>query len=144
MKEFKVGDEVIMKGRVVEVSPPHHGYPVSVLFDGYPKEEFMKFTKEGKYITAYPFVSLFHAQPTERLVEVRDYDDQEWVTRVFCKEIDGIYYTWVKATTLEEVKTSIGLNSWRKMREIPPKKRVTLAEIAEKFGVSVDEIEIGE
>jgi hypothetical protein len=144
MKEFKVGDEVIMKGRVVEISPSHYDYPVSVLFEGYPNEEFMRFTKEGKYLTNFPFISLFHAQPTERLVEVRDYDDQEWVTRVFCKEINGLYYAWVNATTLEGVKTSPGLTSWRKMREITPKKKVTLAEIAEKFGVSVDEIEIGE
>ena len=144
MKEFKVGDEVIMKGRVVEVSPPHHGYPVSVLFDGYPKEEFMKFTKEGKYITAYPFVSLFHAQPTERLVEVRDNVTTRWQTRVFCKEVNGYYYTWKNAETLEEAKTSTELIWWPEMREIAPKKKITLAEIAEKFGLSVDEIEIGE
>jgi hypothetical protein len=141
MKEFKVGDEVIMKGRVVEVfDGDDTNYPIRVLFNG----SFMYYTEEGKFYKKDPSPSLFHAQPTERLVEVRDNDFEPWQTRVFCKEIDGRYYTWANATTLEEAKTSSGLRGWDKMREIPTKKKITLAEIAEKFGVSVDEIEIGE
>ena len=142
MKEFKVGDEVFIKGKVLEISEDKD-YPISFSLSFREQAQFV-FTKEGKYSTHDPSPSLFHAQPTERLVQVRDYDDQEWVTRVFCKEIDDLYYAWVNATTLEGVKTSPGLTSWRKMREITPKKKVTLAEIAEKFGLSVDEIEIGE
>jgi hypothetical protein len=142
MKEFEVGDDVFIKGKVIEIGEDND-YPIGFSFSFSEGVKFV-FTKDGKYSTHHPSPSLFHAQPTERLVQVRDYDDQEWVTRVFCKELNGYYYTWANATTLEEVKTSPGLTSWRKMREIPPKKRVTLAEIAEKFGVSVDEIEIGE
>ena len=142
MKEFKVGDDVVIKGKVIEISEDND-YPIRFSFSFREQVQFT-FTKEGKYSIDDPSPSLFHAQPTERLVQVRDYDTDPWQTRVFCKEINGLYYVWVKAETLEESKTSQGLNSWRQMREIAPKKKITLAEIAEKFGVSVEEIEIGE
>ena len=143
MKEFKLGDEVIVKGKVVRITDSVD-YPVRVSFEGYPNSDSNKFTKDGKWLTSNPSPSLFHAQPTERLVQVRDNVTTSWQTRVFCKELNGRYHTWANATTLEEAKTSTELIWWPEMREIHPKKRVTLAEIAEKFGVSVDEIEIGE
>ena len=142
MKEFKVGDEVMKKGKIIEISEDKD-YPIRFSFS-FREQVHCSFTKEGKYSTHDPSPSLFHAPPTERLVQVRDEDDEEWVTRVFCRELNGRYYTWANATTLEEVKTSSGLRGWDKMREIPPKKKVTLAEIAEKFGLDVNEIEIGE
>jgi hypothetical protein len=141
--EFKVGDEVIMKGRVVGITDSVI-YPVLVLFEGFPNSGSNNFTKDGKFRSTYPSPSLFHAQPTERLVEVRDNELHSWSTRVFCKEVDGSFFCWSDVKSLERAKCSTKLTSWKYMREIPPKKKITIAEIAEKFGVSVDEIEIEE
>jgi hypothetical protein len=142
MKEFKVGDEVVIKGKIIEISESID-YPIHFSFSFCEEVKFV-FTKEGKYSIHHPSPSLFHAPTTERLVEVRDKNSESWSTRVFCKKIDGLYYTWNEAATFDMAKRSTKLISWKQMREIPTKKKVTLAEIAEKFGVNVDEIEIGE
>jgi len=142
MKEFKVGDEVFIKGRVLEIIEDND-YPIRFSFS-FREEVQFSFTKEGKYSKHHSSPSLFHAQPTERLVEVRDNERHSWSTRVFCKEVDGSFFCWSDVKSLERAKCSTKLTSWKYMREIPPKKKITIAEIAEKFGVSVDEIEIGE
>ena len=65
MKEFKVGDEVIIRGIVASIDKnKHEPYPIRVLAagtDGYP----MSFTKDGKYDEESDTPYLFHLSELE-------------------------------------------------------------------------------
>ena len=68
----------------------------------------------------------------------------KWHKRVvFMKKCDR-YLAWNKAETIEESESICGQTAWRYAKELPEKVELTKAEIAEKFGVSVDQLVIND
>ena len=107
------------------------------------------YTKEGFLSLQAHSPSLFLSNPfeseakaQERVVEVRQYEDVNWHRRVLITEKRGKFVCWRDAQTIEEINTNHGATSWNFMRELPIKTILTKAEIAEKFGVDVENLEI--
>ena len=71
-------------------------------------------------------------------------DGDAWHKRVvFMKKCDR-YLAWNKAETIEESESICGQTAWRYAKELPEKVELTKSEIAEKFGVSVDQLVIND
>ena len=87
-----------------------------------------------------PFES--EAETQDRVVEVRQYEDVNWHRRVLITEKKGKFVCWKEARTIEEINTNDGAACWNFMRELPIKTILTKTEIAEKFGVDVENLEI--
>jgi hypothetical protein len=107
------------------------------------------YTKEGFFSLQAHSPSLFLSNPfeaesqaQERVVEVRQYEDVNWHRRVLITEKRGKFVCWRDAQTIEEINTNHGGTSWNFMRELPIKTILTKTEIAEKFGVDVENLEI--
>ena len=67
---------------------------------------------------------------------------KEWRKRVvFMKKCDR-YLAWNKAETIEESESVCGQTAWRYAKELPEKVELTKSEIAEKFGISIDQLVI--
>ena len=75
-------------------------------------------------------------QTQERVVLVRDRDDEEWIKRVFHMEKNGVYMCW-SAKCLGDAKDTFLLTSWKQMKELP---KMTAQEAADKLGITVDEL----
>ena len=75
-------------------------------------------------------------------------EEQSWFKRVveFEKEVRGktFYFAWNLAENLEESLEQTKLSVWEYAKEIeqPNVIELTLEEIAEKFGISVDNLKI--
>ena len=75
----------------------------------------------------------------DTLMEVSD-TGIRWFPRVVFGKKKGHYLAWFDAETLEEAKNAYSSTDWRYAR--PIKTKLTLKQVAEKFGLSEDEIEI--
>ena len=96
---------------------------------------------------------IYREQPVEkkypRVMMVSDYGEI-WFKRVveFEKEVRGKlhYFAWRGSETIEDSLEKTQLNNWKMAKEIEPEKQnkieLTLDEIAEKFGVSVENLKI--
>ena len=66
----------------------------------------------------------------------------KWHKRVvFMKKCDR-YLAWNKAETIEESEDIYEATTWRYAKELPEKVELTKSEIAEKFGISIDQLVI--
>lgn len=141
MKRFKKGDEVTLKGKIVRISE-HNTYPVVCLFG----DTELSFTTDGAFENRENKMSILqHDTNIVRLVQVRDFDKEDWVQRVLIKEVSsesGKYICWASSETMEEALEAVDVEPWNQMREIPLKKKICIDEIAKKFKCSVEEIEI--
>ena len=69
-------------------------------------------------------------------------DECKWHKRVvFMKKCDR-YLAWNKAETIEESESICGQTAWRYAKDILEKVKLTKAEIAEKFGIDPEQLEI--
>ena len=68
---------------------------------------------------------------TERVIEVRDYEHNEWEKRVLCKFIENKPVCWINAETIEEAKSEYMTKFWNFWREIPIKETITKEEAEE-------------
>jgi hypothetical protein len=62
--------------------------------------------------------------------------------RVVFMHRKGKYFAWKDAKTIEEAERATRVTTWQYAAEIPTKTVLTMQEIADKFGVDVDSIEI--
>ena len=70
------------------------------------------------------------------------YDGEVWYKRVvFMKKCD-MFLSWDNAETIESAEWTYRVAAWRYAKELPEKVELTKSEIAEKFGVSVDQLVI--
>jgi hypothetical protein len=139
-QEFKVGDKVFDIlfgwGEVVHVDSLIH-YPIEVDFEN----DTANYMRNGKYMDDAITPTLSHteyrltSEPTfPRIMEV-GLNGQQWAKKlVLCIYNDRAY------SLLDEPSQYV--NSYPHYREIEPKTKLTLAEIAEKFGLEADKIEI--
>lgn len=75
----------------------------------------------------------------DKVMEVSD-DRIEWVKKVVFGKKNRYYLTWGRAETINEANERSQVFRWKHAR--PVKTKITLQEIAEKFGLDKDEIEI--
>jgi hypothetical protein len=130
MKKFKIGDKVILKGTIENISKAGE-YIININFYYFAGGKF--YCKED---------SIFHDTTQERVVQVRDSQDESWVDRVFIMEKNEKFLCWANGETLDEAKKATNALSWNFMREVPKKRVITLQEIADKFNIDVEQIEI--
>lgn len=138
-KEFKVGDKVVMKGKIETIGTAGE-YVVGVRWK---KDVCLKYyLLDGKFSHTDTEPTIFHDTTQERVVQVRDNEYDRWYTRVLLIKKNGKYICWEDAETIEEAKKEMYTTRWNFMREVPEKRVLTMQEIAEKFGIDVEQIEI--
>ena len=70
------------------------------------------------------------------------YDGEAWYKRVvFMKKCD-MFLSWDNAETIESAEWTYRVAAWRYAKELPEKVELTKAEIAERLGISVDQLVI--
>jgi hypothetical protein len=79
-----------------------------------------------------------------RVVLVSSYggDDNEWKQRVLFAIKKGRYICWDAAETIEESEAQTGTTAWKYMKELPRPVTLTKQQIADKFGVPIDQLNI--
>ncbi len=117
-------------------------------FDPFPlKTEIIDFTKDGKNCRTNKYPSAFTKNPfentgfQERWMMVRNEKQEAWKKRKVMLEKNGYYLYWSKAFTDIHVENSRTIHSAKYAKEIE-ELELTLEEIADKFGVSVESIKI--
>jgi hypothetical protein len=111
--------------------------------------DYFKYTIDGRYHILDKHPSAFTKNPfentgfQERWMMVST-DGSEWFKRKAFMQKNGKFITWFSAETDEEVLDTEGTSRWLYAKEIaePKELELTLEEIAEKFGVSVESIKI--
>lgn len=138
MKEFEIGDKVVMKG-VVESIDTSQNYILGVRWANEQRKSFYLYNGRGSCTDTEP--KIFH-ENQERVVQVREHEGEPWNNRVLIKESMGKFVCWDKAETIKEAESGTHTIVWRFMRELPEKRVITMQEIAEKFNIDVELIEI--
>ena len=115
-------------------------------FYGVINEEFNNYRKKSIDLHGAEIIHLPTESPKEentfpRVMLVSD-DGIKWCKRVvFMKKRDR-FLAWFSAETIEESESIYETYTWRYAKELPEKVELTKSEIAEKFGVSVDQLVI--
>lgn len=148
-ENLKVGDKVfsVRKGwGVVNNRDEMEVYPIGV---EYSDEEEQEYTKDGRLYSDDLFPELYLDNPyenqlQERVMEVSDCEDfSESCKRVVLAKKNDKFIAWAYAEKLEDSKKIMDITLWKYAREIKETKtRLTLEDIASKFGVDVKQIEI--
>jgi|SRR5690606_6833867 len=137
-REFKVGDKVycILNGWgvVVQVTSGER-YTVNVSFEN-PSRNFL-YTPNGKFCDTDLIPSLYHQK-----MNITEYPKM--------MEVSNNMFVWYKREVMAKVNDGYMTNrfgvliNWKFARDIQEKevKELTLKEIAEKFGCSVEDIRI--
>jgi len=89
-----------------------------------------------------PFEWLANQNNQERVIEV--WCDNEWVKRILHMFKNGKAICWGFAETIEDAKYETRTTTYIKWRELPQTIELTIAEIAEKFGLEPHQIKIHE
>ena len=97
--------------------------------------------KHNAEIIELPTESPKEEKPFPRVMLVSD-DGNSWNRRVVFMKRCGRYISWIDAETIEESENIYKTTSWRYAKEFPEKVELTKSQIAEKFGIPVDLIEI--
>ena len=155
-----------MKNQVIEVLDREHGKKVIDYWKSIGVDTLGmsgSFTKESSESARYygvindsfdcytiNFVHKYNAEIIElpkeensfpRVMLVSD-DGNEWHKRVvFMKKCDR-FLSWNNAETIEDAELTYRVASWRYAKELPEKVELTKSEIAEKFGVPIDQLVI--
>lgn len=155
MKEFKVGqkafDALLQEwGKVAQVNSNDDLYPILVSFNN---GIHRTYTAEGKRFVSDEVPCLYHEEMAivpkdrvQRVVQVRDHVNDNWEQRVLIKSLPNeTVLCWCNAETINEAKDKTETTVWALWRELPtePEKvKLTRAEIAEKLGINIDQLEI--
>lgn len=148
-KEFKVGDKVfdIRYGWGKVVGDKAIGvYSIYVTFD---RERNNTYTKEGKehYTDSSPSLShteySIHSTQSEypKVMEV-SYSGFKWYKRVVLAKKGEMFIAWMNAETLEEAEDEKDVRTWYLAREVQEHREISIQEIADKFGIPVEEVRI--
>ena len=109
-------------------------------FDNYTLDEAIEANAE---IIHLPTESPKEENTFPKVMLVSD-DGIKWYKRVvFMKKRDR-FLAWFSAKTVEESESIYEIYTWRYAKELPEKVELTKSEIAEKFGVSVDQLVIND
>jgi hypothetical protein len=79
-------------------------------------------------------------------VLVRDRDNSEWCESIFITKIDGALYPYVVVISNYEDDFMNGkefyTTQYRQCKKLPTEKELTMQEIADKFGINVNDLKI--
>jgi hypothetical protein len=79
-------------------------------------------------------------------VLVRDRDDSEWYESIFITKIDGAVYPYVVVSSNYEDEFINGkgfyTTQYTQCKKLPTQKEITMQEIADKFGIDVNNLKI--
>ena len=109
-------------------------------FDNYLRKSVCFYNAE---IIELPTESPKEEKPFPRVMLVSD-DGNSWNRRVVFMKRCGRYISWIDAETIEESENIYKTTYWRYAKEFPEKVELTKSQIAEKFGIPVDLIEIAD
>ena len=76
-----------------------------------------------------------------RVMLVSD-DGDDWYKRVVFMQKCDRFLAWDNAETIENAECTYRVASWHYAKELPEKVELTKSEIAEKFGISIDQLVI--
>ena len=155
-----------MKNQVIEVLDREHGKKVieywksqGVYARGFignqTREDDSEFRFYGVINGTFDYISIndvhrYNAEIIElpkeensfpRVMLVSD-DGNAWNKRVVFMKKCNRFLAWVSAETIEESESSYETYTWYYAKELPEKVELTKAEIAEKLGISVDQLVI--
>lgn len=120
----------------------HEGNKVFVIDDG----EYYQAYKNAKDIEEPIEITLEELRtmknPYPKVMWVWEHEGAKPKKRVVFMEKNGEYLSWVNAETLEESENYTGVTYWQYARDIIEPIEITLEQIAEKFGVNVEQIKI--
>lgn len=106
--------------------------------------EILSFRKDGTYYRKNEEIA-FPTEETERWMLVSN-DSINWVKRKVITNNNNKFLAWCNAETEEEVNNATDAICWKYAKEIDTKiefnLELSLEEIAEKFGVNVEQIKI--
>lgn len=66
----------------------------------------------------------------------------EWHKRVVFVEKRGWFIAWINAETFEEAEDEKSTFNWKYAREVQEPREISIQEIADKFGITVEEVRI--
>ena len=117
-------------------------------FYGVINGEFNNYLRKSVYLYKAKIIELPTESPKEekpfpRVMLVSD-DGNSWNRRVVFMKRCGRYISWIDAETIEESENIYKTTSWRYAKELNEKVELTKSQIAEKFGIPVDLIEIAD
>ena len=147
LENLKVGDEVWLKGNVLDVECSDL-YPIKVNFQG--MDVNLSFTKDGKFKTYNTSESLF-TNPLEQnkgyWAMVSDYpidEENKGQKRFVFMRKNEMFIAWTDAETDEEVNNAFCVAAWEYAQKIEEPKQIelTLEQIADKFGIDVSLLKI--
>ena len=115
-------------------------------FYGVINEEFNNYRKKSIDLYEAEIIRLPTESPKEEKTFPRvmlvSYDGEAWYKRVvFMKKCDR-YLAWDSVETIEESERIYKTTSWRYAKELPEKVEITKSEIAEKFGIPINQLVI--
>ena len=148
-KKFKVGDKVfdIRYGWGMVVNDNFSSkYSIYVNFN---VVESHTYTKDGKDSIADINPTLSHTEYSihstqskyPKVMEVSNYG-MDWHKRVVFAEKGGRFIAWANAETFEEAEDEKDTYTWEHAREVQEPREISIQEIADKFGIPVEEVRI--
>jgi hypothetical protein len=103
--------------------------------------EDLSFTLDGSYCQGFDQIA-FPLESTERWMMVSD-DSIRWRKRKVIMTKNNKFIVWSGAEIDKQVNDTVETSHWNFAKELEEQKvEVTLEEIAEKFGVNVEQIKI--
>lgn len=149
-QNFKVGDRVfdlIFQDWGLVIKNTGGTFPLRVEWsDG----ALSPYTIDGKESELQEIPSLYHEEMEivpkgaaihQRVIQVKMAVDEIWKNRVLIKFLpDGRPLCWVNAKTIEDANSKTETRAWSLWQELPDPKTQTAEEIAEKIGITVDEL----
>ena len=132
LENVKVGDWIKVQVTDINSNPR---YPIRCGNE-------LSFSINGNYSLHTEPVA-FPLEPTERWMMVSD-SGKDWLKRKVIMEKNGYFLTWAYFDTDEKINQEMQTSYWKYAKEIEEVSpvEVTLEEIAEKFGINVEQIKI--
>ena len=141
LSSVKVGDTIwtIQEGDV-DVIAIGNNYIKTIKFYYYFNDKKQELHKHPSAFTKNPFENVGFQ---ERWMMVSD-NNTSWMKRKVFMQKNGKFISWSNAYTDEDVAVTSITRTWKYAKEIeePKELELTLEQIAEKFGVSVESIKI--
>ena len=114
-------------------------YPITV-------NEWASYTTDGKFGCRDEFKSLYAEAPFTEIFKPRwmmvcDFVDR-WKKRFVIAKYNDRFVAIEGANTEEKLKDNYAIICWKYAKKLPNKRKITMQEIADKFGEDIDNIEI--
>ena len=111
-------------------------------------DDIPQFLNNPTELTIDEFIAMTEGEQFTRgeEVDVRDSDIEDWKPRIYLATVHGAMHPYVCVFKWNEDKFKnnelFGTTNWAQIRKIQPKTVLTRQEIADKFGVPVEQLEI--